>query len=130
MSVSGAVVILINKIGQIFGFNDLLKSVKKFNEKKNLPTLVALILDETGNRQPQTIWEFLISYTRNQNYPNDIRGAFLDTMSVINNYNKRTRVLTTLSSIFSQRTAQYSVITALVFLTVTVICKKRTYCRQ
>lgn len=75
-------------IGTIFGFDDLLKSVKKFNERENLPILVSLILDESGTHQPQTIWEFLVSYTRNQTYPNDIRGAFLDTMSVVNNYNK------------------------------------------
>lgn len=78
----------VSNIGQIFGFDDLLKSIKKFNEKKNLPDLVALVLDETGIRQPHTIWEYLISYTRNQTYPNDIRGAFLDTMSVVHNYNK------------------------------------------
>lgn len=78
----------ISNIGQIFGFDDLLKSVKKFTEKKSLPVLVSLILDESGNRQPQTIWEYLISYTRSQIYPNDTRGAFLDTMSVVNNYNK------------------------------------------
>lgn len=76
-------------IGQIFGFDDLMKSVKKFTEKKSLPALVSLVLDETGKRQPQTIWEYLISYTRNQTYPNDTRGAFLDTMSVVNNFNKR-----------------------------------------
>lgn len=80
-------------IGQIFGFGDLMKSVKKFNEKKNLPALVSLVLDETGKRQPQTIWEYLISYTRNQTYPNDTRGAFLDTMSVVNNFNKGQRDL-------------------------------------
>lgn len=75
-------------IGQIFGFDDLLKSINKFNEKKKLPVLVALVLDETGSHNPQTIWEYLISYIRNQIYPNDIRGAFLDTMSVVNNYIK------------------------------------------
>ena len=75
-------------IGEIFGFEDLMKSVKKFTEKKSIPALVSLILDETGTRQPETIWEYLICYTRNQTYPNDIRGAFLDTMSVVNNYNK------------------------------------------
>lgn len=78
----------IKNIGQIFGFENLIKSVKKFTEKKSLPALVALILDESGKRQPQTIWEYLVSYTRNQTYPNDSRGAFLDTMSVVNNYNK------------------------------------------
>ena len=77
-------------MGVIFGYNDLLKSIKKFNDKghKTLGKLVSLIIDETGNRIPETIWEFLISYTRNQTYPNDIRGAFLDTMSVLNNFNK------------------------------------------
>ncbi len=75
-------------IGQIFGFDDLMKSVKKFTEKKSLPKLVSLVLDETGERQPETIWEYLISYTRNQTYPNGTRGAFLDTLSVVNNYNK------------------------------------------
>lgn len=75
-------------IGQIFGFDDLMKSVKKFTEKKSLPLLVSLILDESGKRQPETIWEYLISYTRNQTYPNDTRGAFLDTLSVVNNFNK------------------------------------------
>lgn len=78
----------INNIGQIFGFKDLMKSVNKFTEKKSLPALVSLVLDETGEHQPQTIWEYLISYSRNQTYPNDIRGAFLDTMSVVNNYKK------------------------------------------
>lgn len=78
----------IGNIGQIFGFDDLMKSVKKFTEKKSVPALVSLVLDETGKRQPQTIWEYLISYTRNQTYPKDTRGAFLDTMSVVNNFNK------------------------------------------
>lgn len=78
----------ITNIGTIFGFEDLSRSIKKFNEKQNIPSLVSLILDETGKRSPQTIWEYLISYTRNQTYPNDIRGAFLDTMSVVNNFNK------------------------------------------
>ena len=78
----------ISNIGQIFGFDDLMKSVKKFTEKKSLPVLVSLILDESGSRQPESIWEYLISYTRSQTYPNDTRGAFLDTMSVVNNYNK------------------------------------------
>lgn len=76
-------------IGQIFGFEDLMKSVKKFTEKKSIPQLVSLVLDETGKRLPETIWEYLISYTRNQTYPNDTRGAFLDTMSVVYNYKKR-----------------------------------------
>lgn len=78
----------IANIGQIFGFDDLLKSIKKFNEKKSLPALISIVLDETGKRSPQTIWEYLVCYTRNQIYPNDVRGAFLDTMSVVNNYNK------------------------------------------
>lgn len=78
----------IANIGEIFGFDDLMKSIKKFTEKKSLPILVALILDESGKYQPLTIWEYLLSYTRSQTYPNDIRGAFLDTMSVVHNYNK------------------------------------------
>lgn len=75
-------------LGIIFGFDNLPKSITKFSEKKNLPALISLIIDETGSRIPQTIWEYLLSYTRTQTYPNDIRGAFLDTMSVVNNYNK------------------------------------------
>ena len=78
----------IANIGEIFGFDDLMKSIKKFSEKQSLPAIVSLILDESGKHQPQTIWEYLLSYTRNQTYPNDIRGAFLDTMSVVNNYKK------------------------------------------
>ncbi len=78
----------VRNIGKIFGFEDLMKSIKKFTEKKGLPTLVSFVLDDTGKSQPQSIWEHLIGYTRNQTYPNDIRGAFLDTMSVVNNYNK------------------------------------------
>lgn len=79
----------ISNIGQIFGFDDLMKSIKKFTEKKSLPAIVSLVLDETGKHQPETIWDYLISYTRNQTYPNDARGAFLDTMSVVNNYTKK-----------------------------------------
>ncbi len=79
----------VGNIGEIFGFDDLWKSIKKFTVKKSLSALVSLVLDETGSRQPQTIWEYLITYTRNQTYPNDIRGAFLDTMSVVNNYKKQ-----------------------------------------
>lgn len=78
----------VKNIGIIFGYDDLLKSIKKFTDKKHLPILVALVMDETGNRKPESIWEYLISYTRNQIYPNGIRGAFLDTMSVVNNYKK------------------------------------------
>lgn len=77
----------IENISCIFGTSDLWKSVKKL-PKKNLPELVSLIMDETGNRQPETIWEYLLTYTRNQIYPNDIRGAFLDTMSVVQNFTK------------------------------------------
>ena len=78
----------VKNIGLIFGFDDLLKSLRKFNANKGLPALVSLIIDESGNRHPQTIWEYMMSYTRNQTYPNDVRGAFLDTMSVVQNFNK------------------------------------------
>lgn len=78
----------VNNIGLIFGFKDLMKSITKFNEKKSLPALVSLVCDETGQLKPQSIWEYLICYNRNQTYPNDTRGAFLDTMSVVNNYKK------------------------------------------
>lgn len=79
----------VNNIGQIFGFDDLIKSIKNFTVKKSLPSLVSLVLDEKGARQPQTIWEHLICYNRNQMYPNGIQGAFLDTMSVVNNFSKQ-----------------------------------------
>lgn len=77
----------IENISCIFGTTDLWKSIKKF-PKKNLPEVVALIMDENGNRQSASIWEYLLTYTRNQIYPNDIRGAFLDTMSVVQNFTK------------------------------------------
>lgn len=77
----------IENISCIFGTADLWKSIKKF-PKKNLPEVVSLIMDENGNRQPSSIWEYLLTYTRNQIYPNDIRGAFLDTMSVVQNFTK------------------------------------------
>ncbi len=77
----------IENISCIFETTDLWKSIKKF-PKKNLPEVVALIMDENGNQQPSSIWEYLLTYTRNQIYPNDTRGAFLDTMSVVQNFTK------------------------------------------
>ena len=81
-------------IEKIFGYNDLWKSVKKFNKKNNLKHLVSVILDEAGENTPESIWEFLLAYTRTQTYPQDIRGFFLDTMSVVaaiknNSYDNR-----------------------------------------
>lgn len=76
----------IHNIGVIFGFDDLSKSIKKFNVRKALKSIVNLILSDSAEFHPKTIWEFLISYTRMQNYPTDIRGAFLDTMSVLHNF--------------------------------------------
>lgn len=77
----------VENISVIFGTSDLWKSIKKF-PKKNLPEIVALIMDETAIRQSSSIWEYLLTYNRNQIYPNDIRGAFLDTMSVVQNFSK------------------------------------------
>lgn len=70
-------------IEKIFGFNDLWKSIKKFSKSKDLKHLISVILDETEETNPESIWEFLLAYTRTQTYPNDIRGYFLDTMSVV-----------------------------------------------
>ena len=78
----------VDNISIIFGTSDLWKSIKKLTKKKNLPELVSLVMDESGRRQPSSIWEYLLTYTRNQIYPNDIRGAFLDTMSVVQNFTK------------------------------------------
>lgn len=77
----------VENISCIFGTSDLWKSIKKF-PKKNLSELVALIMDEEGTRHPSSIWEYLLTYSRNQIYPNDIRGAFLDTMAVVQNFTK------------------------------------------
>lgn len=84
----------IANIEQIFGFDDLSNSIKnrdknkKFTIKESLPNLVSIVLDETGEKLPKTIWEYLICYSRNQTYPKGIRGAFLDTLSVVKNHKK------------------------------------------
>lgn len=70
-------------IEKIFGYNDLWKSIKKFNKNTDLKHLVSIILDETGEKTPDSVWEYLLAYTRTQTYPTDIRGFFLDTMSVV-----------------------------------------------
>lgn len=80
-------------IEKIFGFNKLFLAVKQFTEKKSLPELVSLIMDENGSLAPRTIWEHLLCYNRSQTYPNDARGTFLDTMSVIRNYSKQQIVM-------------------------------------
>lgn len=78
----------VQNISAIFGMKDLWKSVKKITEKKHLPIFVSLIIDESGRCKPNTIWEYLLCYNRNQTYPNGVHGAFLDTMSVVQNYTK------------------------------------------
>jgi hypothetical protein len=77
----------VENISSIFGISDLWRSIKKFS-KKHLPGIVALIMDETGRLQPSSIWEYMLTYNRNQPYPNDVRGAFLDSMSVVRNFTK------------------------------------------
>lgn len=69
----------------IFGIEDLWKSIKKLT-RKQLPGLVAMITDDDGKLHPKTIWEHLLCYNRMQTYPNGTRGAFLDTMSVLQNF--------------------------------------------
>lgn len=77
----------VENIGTIFGYDDLLKSIKKVT-KKTIGTWVTLILDEGGKTYPKTIWEYLLSYVRSQTYPNGTAGAFLDTMSIVHNFTK------------------------------------------
>lgn len=76
----------IKNMEQIFDVQDLAKSVSKFNVKKSIPAIVSIIMDETGNQKPKTIWEYLLTYSRAHAYPSDIKGAFLDVMSVVSNY--------------------------------------------
>ena len=78
----------VSNIERIFGYEDLWKSIKKFSIK-NLPDLVNVILDESGTYNPASIWEFLLSYSRTQTYPKDIRGYFLDTMSVVSAFKNK-----------------------------------------
>lgn len=77
----------IENIGTIFGYDDLLASIKKV-PKKTVSAWVTLIMDEEGKAHPKTIWEFLLTYVRSQTYPNGTVGAFLDTMSVVHNFTK------------------------------------------
>lgn len=78
----------ISNIESIFKVDNLMKSIKKF-KAESLSSLVSLVMDETGNRNPQTIWEYLLCYNRNAIYPNDARGAFLDMMSVLCNFKEK-----------------------------------------
>jgi hypothetical protein len=75
----------VDNIGTIFGYDDLLKSIKKVS-KKVIASWVNLIIEP--NSKPSSIWEFLLSYVRHQTYPNGTVGAFLDTMSVVHNFSK------------------------------------------
>ena len=86
----------IDDISKLFGFEKLQKTIKGFSEK-SLKRAIALLLDENGTESPESIWEYLLCYTRNYSYPNDIRGAFLDTMSVLSSKkrNKRDQTTTT-----------------------------------
>lgn len=84
----------VENIGSIFGYDDLLKSIKKVS-KKHIASWVSLIID--SNSKPSTIWEFLLSYVRNQTYPNGTVGAFLDTMSVVHNFAKGFDALSSLN---------------------------------
>ena len=78
----------INNVAKIFEIDDLEKSIKKFNLKKDLPNIIKLMIDDENIVKPKTIWEYLISYSRSHSYPNDVRGAFLDSMTVIHNFSK------------------------------------------
>ncbi len=82
----------VDNIRRIFGFSNLWGSIKGFSKEESLPKLVSMIMDGTNNRQPKSIWECLLTYTRSHNYPNDIRGAFLDTMSVVRNYSSNASI--------------------------------------
>lgn len=78
----------IKNIGQIFEFDDLEGSIKNFSFKKDLTGIIKLMIDDENIVTPKTIWEYLISYSRSHSYPNDVRGAFLDSMTVIHNFSK------------------------------------------
>lgn len=102
----------IKSIEIIFGLTDLHKSIKKFNEKKDLPKIVSLIIDKSNSSQPNTIWEYLTSYTRQHTYPSDTRGAFLDTMSVVcifaNGYSKDQKLTSTGKKILENPNPTYN----------------------
>lgn len=75
----------IENVAAIFEISDIWKSIKKVS-KKSIKGYVTLISDESRAHKPKTIWDFLLTYSRIHTYPNDTRGAFLDTMSVVRNF--------------------------------------------
>ena len=81
----------ISNVADLFGI-PLMRKKKGFVDKDVIKEVVEETIKGTrpsgqslGNR---SIWVYLLRYERHQNYPNDMRGFFIDAVHVYNNYVK------------------------------------------
>lgn len=80
----------IENVGKIFDIDVVsIGKTKKFFTRKTQKEIINDWIESASIRENPSIWYYLLRYERHQNYPNDQRGYFFDTLHIMSNWEKK-----------------------------------------